>query len=296
MVYTRVSELDFELDQLLDMPPASRLVMTTPDYFSIDYVINPHMAGNIGSVDTVRARQQWDELKKAFQSCDIPVDVVEGMPGQPDMVFCANQTLPFLRKDGSKGIILSKMHAAQRAGEVKHFEAWFTNRGWDVFDKIYHGDTDFEGMGDALWHRGKRLLWGGQGFRTDISAYETISEGLDVPVIALRLDDPEFYHLDTCLCILEEDTALIYPPAFDEDGLALIRRFFPRVIEAPESEARELFACNAHSPDGRNVVIQRGCTQTNRALRDHGFEVIEVDTNEYLKSGGSVFCMKLMIW
>jgi N-dimethylarginine dimethylaminohydrolase len=296
MVYTRVSELDFELDQLPHMPPASRLVMTTPDHFSIDYVINPHMAGNIGSVDKNRARQQWDDLKEAFARCGIPVDVVEGMPGQPDMVFCANQTLPFLRTDGSKGIILSKMHAAQRSGEVKHFEAWFADRGWDVFDKIYHGDIDFEGMGDALWHRGKRLLWGGHGFRTDISVYDTISQGLDTPVIALQLDDPEFYHLDTCLCILNEDTALIYPPAYTKEGLALIRRFFPRVIEAPETEARELFACNAHSPDGKHVVIQRGCTKTNTALRDHGFEVIEVDTDEYLKSGGSVFCMKLMTW
>ena len=95
---------------------------------------------------------------------------------------------------------------------------------------------------------------------------------------------------------LDEETALIYPPAYSEEGLALIRHFFPRVIEAPEREARELFACNAHSPDGKHVVIQRGCTDTNEALRAHGFDVIEVDTDEYLKSGGSVFCMKLMTW
>jgi N-dimethylarginine dimethylaminohydrolase len=71
---------------------------------------------------------------------------------------------------------------------------------------------------------------------------------------------------------------------------------FERVIEAPENEARGLFACNAHSPDGRHVVIQRGCTETNTALEQAGFAVIEVDTDEYLKSGGSVFCMKLMTW
>jgi len=296
MVYSRLSQVDFELDHLPDMPPACRLVMTTPDHFDIQYVINPHMAGNIGSVDKNKALRQWNELKEAFATCGLPIDVVDGMPGQPDMVFCANQTLPFLRPDGSKGVVLSKMHAAQRAGEVKHFESWFSDRGWDVFDQIFNGDIDFEGMGDALWHRGKRLLWGGHGFRTDISVYETITNGLETPVIALQLDDPEFYHLDTCLCILDEATALIYPHAYTDDGLALIRHFFPRVIEAPEREARELFACNAHSPDGKQVVIQRGCTETNQALSDYGFDVIEVDTDEYLKSGGSVFCMKLMTW
>lgn len=296
MIYTRLSDLDFEMGSLADMPPASRLVMTTPDHFSIDYVINPHMAGHVGTVDKTKARQQWDALKEAFARCELPIDVVEGMPGQPDMVFCANQTLPFLSNDGSKGVVLSNMHAPQRAGEVKHFEAWFSDQGCEIVDAIFHGDVDFEGMGDALWHRGKRLLWGGHGFRTDLSVYETISKAVDAPVIALHLDDPEFYHLDTCLCILDEETALIYPPAYDAEGLALLRHFFPRIIEAPEREARELFACNAHSPDGKHVVIQRGCAETNKALGEHGFTVIEVNTDEYLKSGGSVFCMKLMTW
>jgi len=296
MVYTHLSEVSFGTRDLDDMPPADRMVMTTPDHFEILYVINPHMAGNVGAVDKGVARQQWDDLKAAFESCHVPVEVVDGMPGQPDMVFCANQTLPFLRKDGRKGVVLSKMYAPQRAGEVKHFEAWFAEKGWDIVDDIFHGDIEFEGMGDAIWHRGKRLLWGGHGFRTDRSIYDLISRKLETPVIALQLDDPEFYHLDTCFCVLDEETVLIYSPAFTPEGLDLIRHFFPRVIGAPEREARDLFACNAHCPDGKHVVIQRGCTTTKAALEGLGFTVIEVDTDEYLKSGGSVFCMKLMTW
>lgn len=296
MVYTHLSDLSFGPEDLSAMPPASRLVMATPDHFEIRYVINPHMAGNVGSVDTKRARQQWDALKEAFESSGVPVDVVEGMPGQPDMVFCANQTLPFIREDGSKGVVLSKMYAPQRAGEVKHFERHFISQGWEIVDDLFQGDLEFEGMGDAIWHRGKRLLWGGHGFRTDVSIYDLISSKLDTPVIALQLDDPEFYHLDTCFCVLDEETVLIYSPAFKQAGLDLIHHFFPRVIGAPEREARDLFACNAHCPDGKHVVIQRGCTTTKAALEGLGFTVIEVDTDEYLKSGGSVFCMKLMTW
>jgi len=296
MVFTRLSDLDFVLSDLPDMEPARNVVMTSADHFSIKYVINPHMAGNIGEVDKETALKQWQDLHDAFVGFDLSVHVVDGMPGQPDMVFCANQTLPFLHKDGRRGVVLSKMYAPQRAGEVLHYKRYFEEQGWEVIDDIYKGDTEFEGMGDALWHVGKRLLWGGHGFRTDISVYDLISRQLDAPVIALVLDDPEFYHLDTCMCILDSETALIYPPAFKQEGLDLIRHFFPRVIEAPEQEARELFACNAHCPDGKNVVIQRGCTTTNALLRELGFKVHELDTDEYLKSGGSVFCMKLMTW
>ncbi len=116
------------------------------------------------------------------------------------------------------------------------------------------------------------------------------------PVLALELLDPEFYHLDTCLSALDERTALYYPGAFQPEGLALLRRFWDTLIEAPEDEARHLFACNAHSPDGQHVLIQRGCTVTNARLTAAGYHVVELDTDEYLKSGGSVFCMKLMYW
>jgi N-dimethylarginine dimethylaminohydrolase len=151
-------------------------------------------------------------------------------------------------------------------------------------------------MGDALWHPGRRLLWGGYGFRTELAVYEHLSETLAVPVLPLALHDPEFYHLDTCLCPLDEQTALVYPGAFTAEGLETVRAHFERVIEAPEDEARTRFACNAHSPDGQTVLIQRGCTVTNARLREAGYEVVELETDEFLKSGGSVFCMKVMYW
>ena len=59
-------------------------------------------------------------------------------------------------------------------------------------------------------------------------------------------------------------------------------------------EAHALLACNACCPDGRNVLMQRGCERTGAALRAAGFTVRELETGEFLKSGGSVFCMKLL--
>jgi N-dimethylarginine dimethylaminohydrolase len=228
---------------------------------------------------------------------------VAGAEGLPDMVFCANQTLPYIRPssgngtDGNnKGVVLSQMYAPQRKSEVSHYSRFFEESGYDVLPLDADISTSFEGMGDAIWHPSRYLLWGGYGFRTDASVYSRIAEELDVHVLILELTDPDFYHLDTCFSALNEETVLIYPDAFHTDGLALIRKLFQNVLESPEDEARRLFSCNAHCPDGQHVLIQSGCTTTNGLLKESGFDPVELDTSEFLKAGGSVFCMKQMFW
>ena len=286
----------FDVRSLPPIPLPGRVLLTTPTFFDVEYVINPHMEGHIGNVDTERARAQWEALRDAYKDLGIDVTVLEGAKGLPDMVFCANQTLPYRTPGGNQGVVLSRMHAPQRKNEVPYYKLFFEGEGYEIqhLDETLPGH--FEGMGDALWHPGRYLLWGGYGYRTNRAVYDALSERLGFPVLPLHLTDPDFYHLDTCLCPLDETTALIYPGAFQPEGLELIHAHFDQVLEAPASEARELFACNAHSPDGENVIIQRGCTETNQQLSEAGYEVIEVDTDEFLKSGGSVFCMKLMYW
>jgi N-dimethylarginine dimethylaminohydrolase len=38
-----------------------------------------------------------------------------------------------------------------------------------------------------------------------------------------------------------------------------------------------------------------GCPRTGAALRRRGFEVVEIPTDEFLKSGGSVKCLVLTL-
>ena len=293
---TPLDSLPRSSEALPEIPRPGRVLLTTPDHFEVAYVINPHMVGNIGDVDKARARAQWNALREAYEGLGIEVATLQGQPGLPDMVFCANQTLPYQTPGGERGVILSRMHAPQRKPEVEHYERFFESEGYEVTGLDPDLPGDFEGMGDALWHPGRYLLWGGYGYRTDRTVYERLSDKMGFPIQPLALTDPDFYHLDTCFCPLEEDTVLIYPGAFDEAGLEAIRSRFARVLEAPEDEARNLFACNAHCPDGQHVLIQEGCEVTNGLLREAGYEVIELDTSEYLKSGGSVFCMKVMYW
>lgn len=295
-VITSVDELNFNLSELEDMPVPGKALLVRPTYFSVEYVINPHMEGNLGAVDKLAAQNEWTHLKNAYEELGISTLVLDGERGYPDMVFCANQSLPNITAGGKKQVLMSVMHSDERKGEVPVIQKVYEDSNYEVHfldeDKV----NDFEGMGDALWHFKKRLLWGGHGYRSNHVVYNHISELFDTPVIALELTNEKFYHLDTCLCILDTDTAMIYPKAFTDKGLELINTLFKNVIETTKYEAEKLFACNATSVDGKNVFIQQGCVDANHKLKEAGFKVHEFSTYEFLKSGGSVFCMKMLLW
>ena len=297
MVYSSVDTLDFSLDEIPAMPLPRRVLMTTPAHFDIQYVINPHMEDYVGAVDREAALEQWNAVQAAYTAIGFSPDILVGRAGLPDMVFCANQSLPFLEPEtGKPGIILSRMHADERKQEVPYYSDHFGIQKYRILNLVLPESASFEGTGDAIWHPGKALLWGGYGFRTNTAAYDLIDDVLRVPIIILELKDPDFYHLDTCFCALDAETVLICASAFTEEALALIRAIFPRVIEAPDHEARNGFACNAHSPDGKHVIIHDTCETTMTMLTDMGYIPIAVDTSEFIKAGGSVFCMKLMHW
>lgn len=296
LIYTSVDQIDFSISELSAMPVPGRVLMVKPTYFDVEYVINPHMEGQIGDVDKMQAQNEWEHLVDGYRELGLDVEILGGKKGLPDMVFCANQSLPYIDSEGNKKVVMGIMHASQRKPEAEVIENWFKTQEYEILRLDPGNVKSFEGMGDALWHFKHRLLWGGYGFRSSRKALDEISKILDVPLIALELTDEAFYHLDTCMCILNESNVLIYPEAFTDEGLQVIYSLFENVINATRYEAEKLLAVNATCPDGKNVLIQQGCTDVNKNLRDAGFSVHEYSTYEFLKSGGSVFCMKLLFW
>lgn len=295
-LYTSSNEIDFKITDLTKMPAPTDVLMVKPTYFDVEYVINPHMEGQIGTVDTIQAANEWEHLLGGFKELGLCTHVLNGVKGLPDMVFCANQSLPFIDENENRKVVMSIMHAPQRRGEVEHIEEWYRKNGFEILHLDPSVTQKFEGMGDALWHFKRKLLWGAHGFRTNPSAYKQIAEMLDTPIVILELTDEVFYHLDTCMCMLNEKSVLIYPDAFAESSLEMIHLLFENVIISSKYEARKLFSVNATCPDGKNVLIQQGSTDVNKKLRDAGFRVHEYSTYEYIKSGGSVFCMKQLFW
>jgi N-dimethylarginine dimethylaminohydrolase len=107
-----------------------------------------------------------------------------------------------------------------------------------------------------------------------------------------------FYHLDTCLAVLDEDSVLLHPPAFRAEALDRLARLFPRLIEADASEAREHLPatrtrCRRARARARLCSCRRRPSGTAARLAAEGFAPQAVDVDEFHKSGGSIFCLKM---
>lgn len=271
------------------------VLMCPPDYFDVVDVKNPFMKHSQGKVNKEAAQKQWLELQAAFMKVGLTVKEILPSPHLEDMVFCANQTFVGLTESGEKLCVLGQMRFESRNREVPAFARWFQALGYRV---VSLGDPGlkFEGGGDAVWHPGKRLIWGGVGPRTDAAAYVFLSNHFGARIEILELATEKFYHLDTCFAILNADTVLVHPEAFTKKSLAKIERGFKRVIAVETSEAEEAMACNAAAFFGNRVVIDAQAQKTANALKSFDFEVVMVDTSEFKKSGGSVFCLKQAFW
>lgn len=273
------------------------VLMCGPDYFEVKDVKNPHMAEHVGTTDRQAAILEWEKLRHTFEGLGYPVNVVPAQPGLEDMVYAANQVFVGTDADGTRLCIPANMKHSARQKEVPFYVDWFRAHGYKVQELTDNSATEapcFEGHGDALWHPSRRLIWGAYGFRTAAAAYDHLSVLMDAPILRLRLVDAVFYHLDTCLAPLDEETAMYYPAAFDADGRELLGAVFKNLLEVNASEAAN-FACNA-AVLGRNVVMQKGSPEIRKRLQDLDFEVCEVDTSEFIKGGGSVFCLKTMVY
>ena len=264
-----------------------RILMCAPDHYDVDYVINPWMEGNIHKSSRDKAVEQWSKLN--FVLNDIAkVDLVEGQPGVPDMVFTANAGLVL-----GDNAVLSRFYHPERQKEEPYFKKWFEDNGFNVFE--LPKDLPFEGAGDALLDREGRWLWAGYGFRSELDSHPYIAKWLDIEVLSLRLIDDRFYHLDTCFCPLTGGYLLYYPGAFDSYSNHVIEGRVPeeKRIAIAEGDAIN-FACNSVNV-GQTVVMNKASNSLKQRLGDAGFEVIETPLTEFLKAGGAAKCLTLRI-
>ncbi len=259
-----------------------RYAMTPPTFFAVEYAINPWMDVTT-PVDVDVAQAQWDALRQTYLRLGHHVDLIEPVPGLPDMVYAANGG--FIANDIA---IVAKFRFAERAGESRAYSRWMSSLGYRPVSTrhVNEGQGDLQKVGE--------MVLAGYGFRTDRRAHSEISAALGVPVVSLELVDPRFYHLDTALAVLDDHTIAFYPPAFSAAAADQLRALFPDAIVVASADAYVL-GLNVVS-DGRSVVLPSAATSFATQLRDAGFEPVGVDLSELLKGGGSVKCCTLEVF
>jgi arginine dihydrolase len=281
-----------------------KLLRTKPDSFDIVESLNPYMKRNMGQVNRAEMLNQWYEIGKIYhdlkqQGFISEIHELDSPKEFPDFVFCANPVFSFIDKNRNKSVVLSNMTHASRKGEPDFYIPFFEEMGYAIHN--LPGDIGFEGMGDAIMHPTGELIFGGFGFRSALKAWEHIQRITGKTCMPLKLIHPSFYHLDTCFLPVDEEYALITPNAFDAESVQAIRQHFNHVIEISEKEAGQTMGLNAHilshpSTGQKVAIIQKGAQEVIRVLNSLGVDVMETDTSEFIKSGGSVFCMKMMFY
>ncbi|MGD9633092.1 MAG: dimethylarginine dimethylaminohydrolase family protein [Pirellulales bacterium] len=265
------------------MPLQPHILMCPPDFYGIEYEINPWM-NTERQADHPTAVQQWHALRGHIESCGARVSLLEPVKGLPDLVFTANAAMVLENQ-----AILARFKHPQRQGEEPHDRRWLAENGFEVLDPP--ANFSFEGAGDALFCGD--TLYAGYRMRSDAAGHQAIGRMLGVRVIPVELVNPYYYHLDTCFCPLAPGEAIWFPGAFDDYGRRAIREHVPKLIETAEHEAQR-FACNA-VVIGKRVITNTGCDELHATLRTAGYEPIATSLDEFVKAGGSAKCLTLRL-
>jgi N-dimethylarginine dimethylaminohydrolase len=262
-------------------------LMCPPQWYGVDYAINPWMASNLHRSSRDLAFSQWKALYVALQSV-ADVRLLHPEPGCPDMTFLGHGAVVH------HGVAaLSSFSHSERRTETPHLRAWMEQHGFLLWNTPR--ETAFEGEGDILFNAEGSELWAAHGVRTCRSSHRHIADAWHVPVHSLHLVDPRFYHLDTCFAPLSGGHLLYFPEAFDAASLGRIEAAFPvdKRLAVSEYDATHL-ACSALNV-GDRIFTGDVSDDLTANLQAHGFSVERMALGEFLKSGGGAKSLALRL-
>jgi N-dimethylarginine dimethylaminohydrolase len=273
---------------------AEHVLLCPPAFFDVVDQKNPYMSRK-RPVDREKAQRQWQALLSALEQAECRVETIVPVPGLEDMVFAANQVFVGCHEGVGKFIVPSRMVHASRRREVPFYVDWYRRRGFKIIE-VDLGADYLEGHGDLLWQPDRSRIYAGYGFRSSQGGVEKFRDAMSkmgIPVVPLRLVDPFCYHLDTCFCPMNNEALLIYPGAYAPESLGTLRQFWQRIHELTAEEAHK-FMGNGIVANG-NYLTPYTTPHLEAILRKEALTPIIVDTSEFEKSGGSLFCMKAFL-
>lgn len=263
------------------MTKSVRVVMSPPDFFDIEYSINPWM-NTANKVHEEHARREWESLRDIYQRLDLEISTIPPVKGLPDLVFTTDHGVWI-----SDTFYISRFRYPERQKEQDVAIPWYSSH--QIKTQTIPSLCFMEG-GDVLFHSDHIFL--GYGFRTSQDTAVYLHNTSRYPVTALELVDEAFYHLDTCFLPISSDTAFYYPPAFAPAGIKSLKSIFDILIPLTSHEA-EGFACNSVIVD-QTVICQPNPTFEQKLI-ELGYTPITLDMHEFNKSGGGIHCLSQVI-
>lgn len=260
-----------------------RVILCQPQYMTIREVINETQKQfeNEG-IHIERALEQHADFVKTLQKNEIEVILLPYHKKFPEQVFTRDIGFTL-----GQTIFVAKMAHDVRKGEEEVLIQWLDDEGFSYYnlaeDKIEGGDVIID----------RQTIYVGLSNRTRQQAIDHLQSLLNqFEVITIQFKE-KYLHLDCIFNVVSPDVALIYPPALTKEDIDLFSSRYD-LIEVSEEEQFKL-GTNVLGIGNKKIFSLPVNKQVNKQLRNHGFEVIEVDITEIIKSGGSFRCCTLPV-
>jgi N-dimethylarginine dimethylaminohydrolase len=258
-----------------------RVIVCEPKFMEIQEVINEVQAHyKDENINKNIAQKQHEEFIEKLEEHNVEVIHLPASEQFPEQVF--TRDIGFTLGDD---IFIAEMGREIREGEEKALEKWLQSTD-TLYNKLR--TNKIEG-GDVIIDRHTV----GISSRTSMDAVRELSKKLpDHEVIPIPFNE-EYLHLDCVFNILSSTVALIFPRALDDETVRMLAERYT-LIEVSEEEQFTL-GTNVLSIGDKKVFSLPQNTDVNKKMRDFGFNVIEVDFSEIIKSGGSFRCCSMPV-
>ena len=261
-----------------------KVILCQPQYMNIRDVINEtqkHFKNE--GIHIEKALEQHDEFVNTLRGQGIEVILLPYHKKYPEQVFTRDIGFTL-----GETIFVADMASDVRNGEENVLKQWLEDEEISYYNIIGH---QIEG-GDVIIDRD--TIYIGLSDRTNAEAIEHLQNLLKKQFDIIPIDfKSKYLHLDCVFNIVSPELALIYPDALKPEQIDLFKNRY-EVIEVSEEEQFTL-GTNVLSIGYNKIISLPVNKKVNEELRKRGFEIIEVDITEIIKSGGSFRCCTLPI-
>ncbi|MFJ5622512.1 dimethylarginine dimethylaminohydrolase family protein [Peribacillus loiseleuriae] len=255
-----------------------KVIVCEPQYMEIREVINETQKQfKDENIDRKLAMQQHEQFIERLKELDVQVYKLPALEAFPEQVFTRDIGFTI-----GKTVFVAEMANHLRQGEDHVLKSWLMEEHLPFFDLT----TEHIEGGDVLIDR--KSIYIGISSRTHEKSIRQLQSLLPhFEIIAMPFQE-KFLHLDCVFNILSPTEALIFPEAFEHKEIDMLRSRFD-LIEVNDEEQFTLGA-NVLSIGRKKVFSLPSNKMVNHQLRMRGYELIEVDISEIIKSGGSFRC------
>ncbi|MDC3413203.1 dimethylarginine dimethylaminohydrolase family protein [Terrihalobacillus insolitus] len=260
-----------------------RVIVCQPQYMTIRDVINETQKKfKDEGIHIKRAIAQHQAFVNILEENDVEVIFLPYHKKYPEQVFTRDIGFTL-----GQTVFIAEMASNIRKGEQDVLKLWLEDEELSYYNII--GDR-IEG-GDVIIDRD--TIYVGLSNRTDQEAAEHLQRILNqFTVIPIPFKE-RYLHLDCVFNVVSPEVALIFPEALTKEDIELFGSRYD-LIEVSKEEQFSL-GTNVLGIGNKRILSLPVNKKVNKELRNRGFEVIEVDISEIIKSGGSFRCCTLPI-